>query len=328
MVKRILIVTDNLQDQINGVVTTFKNIEALAVLDGYSVLYLDPSQFTHFDCPGYPEVKISFPWQVGKKIKAINPDHIHIATEGPIGFAARCWLDRNGKSYNSSYHTKFPDFLKKIYKVPTSWTYAYLRWFHKNSKVVLTTTQTMVQDLIDHKFKSNIISWTRGVDTTYLKSNITKRDGSVLYVGRVSKEKGLDDLCCLYDDFKIVVVGDGPYRKTLQKKYPKVRFVGYKTGSELADYYKKASVFCFPSKVDTFGIVIIEALSQGTPVAAYKVPGPIDILEQNVTGVMGTDLKKCIISCYRLNHGVIQQKSQKWTWQQCWDIFKENLSNI
>jgi len=325
--RKILIITDNTPDQINGVVTTFKNLEKFALLDNYVIIYLDPRKFIHFNCPGYPEVKISFPWQIGKKIKEVDPDYIHIATEGPIGFAARCWLNRNNWSYNTSYHTKFPDLLKKIYHIPPSLTYAYLKWFFKDSKVVLTTTQTMVKDLIEHKFKINVISWTRGVDTSYLHSELKKQDGSVLYVGRVSKEKGLDDLCCLQDFFKIVVVGDGPYRKDLEKKYTKVKFVGYKTGNELADFYKKASVFCFPSKADTFGIVIIESLSQGTPVAAYEVSGPIDILEHGITGFMGSDLKTCIQMCYDLDRNIIEEKSRKWTWKKCWDIFKTNLSH-
>ena len=335
MHQKILIVTDNLREQINGVVTTFKNIESLALLDGYSILYLDPGQFLHFSCPGYPEVKLSLPWQIGKKIEAISPDYIHIATEGPIGLCARLYLDQRGYRYNTSYHTKFPEFLKEIYKIPVSWTYWYVRWFHKHSGRVLTTTDTMVQDLKNHGFQGDIVSWTRGVDRNNLATSIKwshhrylHLNLSVLYVGRVSKEKNLDELCRLENEFDITVVGDGPYREDLMKKYQKVKFLGYKTGSELADCYAMADVFCFPSRTDTFGIVIIESLSLGTPVAAYPVPGPIDILEQDVNGHMSDNLAHSIRMAAKLDRDKVQKSVEKWTWTNCWQIFKRNLISI
>jgi glycosyltransferase involved in cell wall biosynthesis len=335
MHQKILIITDNLREQINGVVTTFKNIESLALLDGYSILYLDPGQFLHFSCPGYPEVKLSLPWQIGKKIEKISPDYIHIATEGPIGLCARLYLDQRGYRYNTSYHTKFPEFLNEIYHIPTSWTYWYVRWFHKHSGRVLTTTETMVKDLKDHGFKGDIQSWTRGVDRETLSTSIKwshqqylHLNLGVLYVGRVSKEKNLDDLCCLENEFDITIVGDGPYKEDLMKKYQKVKFLGYKTGSELADCYAMADVFCFPSRTDTFGIVIIESLSLGTPVAAYPVPGPIDILEQDVNGHMSDNLAHSIRMTAKLDRDKVQKSAEKWTWDNCWQIFKHNLISI
>jgi glycosyltransferase involved in cell wall biosynthesis len=335
MHQKILIITDNLREQINGVVTTFKNIESLALLDGYSILYLDPGQFLHFGCPGYPEVKLSLPWQIGKKIEEISPDYIHIATEGPIGLCARLYLDKRGYRYNTSYHTKFPEFLKEIYNIPESWTYWYVRWFHKHSGRVLTTTDTMVKDLKDHGFKGDIISWTRGVDRQSLSTNVKWNHQkylhlnlSVLYAGRVSKEKNLDDLCRLENEFEITIVGDGPYREELMKKYSKVKFLGYKTGSDLADCYAMADVFCFPSRTDTFGIVIIESLSLGTPVAAYPVPGPIDILEQDVNGHMSDNLSHSIKMAAKLDREKVKQSAEKWTWDNCWQMFKQNLISI
>lgn len=334
MKKTILIITDNLKDQINGVVTTFKSIEKHAGADGYNIVYLDPGQFSYIDAPGYPEVKLSWPKQIGAKIQALSPDHIHIATEGPLGLAARFWLDSKGWCYNTSYHTKFPEFIKKIYKIPESWTYAYVRWFHKHSGIVLTTTQTMVDELHTHGFKTNIVPWTRGVDRDTLYPTrkhlpwFHTRRPVVLYVGRVSKEKNLDALCKLENQYTIHIVGDGPDRARLEKTYRSVKFLGYKQGTDLANCYAFADVFCFPSKTDTFGIVIIEALSIGLPVAAYEVPGPIDILEHGVTGYMGHDLDFNIDRCLKLDRATVRRASQKWTWEECWRIFKENLVEI
>lgn len=324
--KKIAIVTDNLRTQINGVVTTFNSMEPLANKDGYEFYFIDPSHFKHYSAPFYPEVKLSIPFGIGKIFEEIQPDHIHIATEGPVGLAARLHCDKKGWVYNTSYHTKFPEFLNELYAFPPNITYAYLRWFHKHSGIVLTNTRSMVETLKKRNFTNTIIEWTRGVDLEKLKPTIEDvQDGSVLYVGRVSKEKNLDALCELQDQFKIVIVGDGPYRETLEKKYPKVEFVGYKTGSELANYYRRASVFCFPSRSDTFGIVIIEAMSQGCPVAAFPVTGPIDIIENHVTGALALNLEDSINECFRLDRDYIRFRSKQWTWDKCWQQFKENL---
>lgn len=330
MQTRILIVTDNLLDQVNGVVTTFTNIEKQALKNNYKVSYIDPSMFFYFSAIGYPEVKISLPFNIGKKIEKINPDYIHIATEGPVGLAARNYCNKKGYNYNTSYHTKFPEFLKKIYGIPESITYNYVRWFHKNSKKVLTTTQTMVDELKLHGFKPNVISWTRGVDKDIF-SDIERENSNyytILYVGRISKEKDIDDLCKIdYDilDYKIQIVGDGPYRKELERKYPHVEFVGWKSGKDLAQYYRNADVLCFPSRTDTFGIVMIEAMTMGTPVAAYPVAGPIDVIEQGVTGFMNEDLEDAIGVCLYLVRDTVEANSAKWTWETCWEIFKDNL---
>jgi glycosyltransferase involved in cell wall biosynthesis len=328
MRKKILIVTDNLKDQINGVVETFKNIEICADYDGYDFVYIDPGQFPYINCPGYAEVKIAWPRGIGKRIEEINPDHIHIATEGPVGLAARIWCDRNGYFYNTSYHTKFPEFLYTIYKIPANLTYRYVRWFHKHSGKVLTSTNSMVQELKSRGFRSDIITWTRGVDRNVLKPTIEHKKNEipvVLYVGRVSKEKNLENLCTLQDYYDIIIVGDGPYRKELENRFIKVKFVGYKKGTELANYYKSADVFCFPSKNDTFGIVMIESLSVGTPVAAYNVTGPKDIIYNGVNGNIGESLLFSINKCLILDRKEVEKSSEQWTWENCWKIFKDNL---
>lgn len=331
--KRILIITDNVPGQINGVVTTFSNLEKMGDHDGFDFVYLDPRQFFHFRAPAYPEVRLSIPWGIGHRIQQAAPDYVHIATEGPLGLAARLWLDRQGWRYNTSYHTRFPEFIHKIYGIPESWTYWYVRWFHKHSGRVLTTTDTMVQDLRDHGFQGEILAWTRGVDREHLKPTRVRATGQgrqpiVLYVGRVSREKGLEDLCRLPDRYAVIVVGDGPQRAELERQYPHVHFVGYKSGSELANYYQDADVFCFPSQADTFGIVMIEAMSLGTPVAAYPVPGPKDIIEPGITGHMSWNLEASIEECLTYPRDRVEQASRRWTWQHCWEIFRDNLVNI
>jgi glycosyltransferase involved in cell wall biosynthesis len=327
--KTILVITDNTQDQINGVATTFKNLEKLALQDNYRIAYISPSDFYNISAPKYPEVKLSFPKNIGKKIRKHNPSYIHIATEGPIGLAAKLYLDRNKLKYNTSYHTKFPEFLKKIYGIPERLTYIYLRWFHKHSGVVLTTTQTMVDELKEHKFCGNILPWTRGVDRNIFYPRDKSNDLTLINVGRVSKEKGLDDFCSLqYPNAKKIVVGDGPYRKELESKYPDVDFVGIKRGNELAEYYSNSDVFVFPSREDTFGIVMIEAMACGVPVAAYRVTGPKDVIDQYKTGFMDDNLSVAIDHCLDLDRSDVYEKSKKWTWENCWNIFKNNLVSI
>lgn len=329
----ILIVSDNLRGQVNGVVTTFDNIEKQAMMDGYRVKYITPSDFFYFSAPRYPEVKISIPLGVGKLIKSIKPDYIHISTEGPIGVAVRNWCCFNGYNYNTSYHTRFPEFVKKLYNIPEFLTYAYVRWFHARSNLVLTTTNSMVNELKAHGFKIPVIPWTRGVDREeFVPTSERTSDNEIklLSVGRVSKEKGIEDLCELSSNpaYAITVVGDGPHRAELEEQYPLVNFVGYKRGAELAEFYNQADVFVFTSRVDTFGIVIIEALAMGCPVAAYPEPGPIDILEQGVDGVMDENLEHAISKCLHLDRAVVKSSAAKWTWKNCWDIFKSNLVGV
>jgi glycosyltransferase involved in cell wall biosynthesis len=312
------------------VVTTFKNLESHAVDSGYRVVYLDPWQFPHVACPGYPEVKLSWPWGISAKIKEIQPDFIHIATEGPIGLFARWWCERNGYRYNTSYHTDFPKFLKTMYGIPAAWTYWYLRWFHKNSHHILVTTKTVEADLKKHGFK-NIVVWTRGVNRS-IEPNVTRNNDKhlpiVLCVGRVSPEKGLADLVDIQNQYFLIVVGDGPYMGEAQRLLPNALFLGYKQGQDLINQYYNADVFVFPSRADTFGLVMIEAMAQGTPVAAYPVQGPIDIIENGVNGWMDNDLSTAVEHCLTIDRAGVKQASQQWTWEACWNIFQRSLISV
>jgi glycosyltransferase involved in cell wall biosynthesis len=329
MTKKILIITDNLPDQINGVVTTYKNIETMAILDGYTVDYINPSRFRYVDCPGYNEVKLTFPWRMGEEIKKIDPNYIHIATEGPLGLWARAYLAKHNIRHNTAYHTKFPEGLAKLFGISESLTWRYVRWFHKHSGKVLTTTETMKRDLLAHKFDDNIVSWTRGVDReifnpSHRHDNINGK--YLLCVSRVSKEKNLEDFFKLnYPGYYKIMVGDGPMLETYKEQYPEVIFTGFKTGKSLAQYYANAEVFVFPSKWETFGIVMIESMACGTPVAAYPCDGPKDVIEQAETGFMNKNLEDAVTACLQLNRDRVLIASKKWSWDNAWHTFRDNL---
>ena len=329
MQKTILIVTDNLPEQINGVVTTYKNIEACAIRDNYRVVYLDPGRFRYVDCPGYNEVKIAFPRKVGKILEEINPDHIHIATEGPIGLRVRQYLDKHNYRYNTAYHTKFPEGLRKLFGIPEALTWPLIRWFHKHSGKVLTTTESMVEELRAHGFDGELVSWTRGVDREIFNSSsrIGVNEQTVLVcVARVSKEKNLEDFFELdFPSSRKIMVGDGPMLAAYRKQYPDVEFVGLKTGTELASYYANADVFVFPSQWETFGIVMIEAMACGTPVAAYPCQGPRDVIDSGVTGYMDESLATATYRCLGLSRDSVAAGSQRWSWEYAWEIFRAHL---
>ena len=331
MTKTILIITDNLPDQINGVVTTYKNIEACAINDGYNVVYIDPGRYSYVDCPMYSEVKITYPRKIGKTIKEINPDHIHIATEGPLGLSARKYLTKRGIRYNTAYHTKFPEGMKKLLGVPETITWTYVRWFHKHAGKVLTTTDTMVKDLQSHGFDGDIISWTRGVDRKIFnpEHRVQTISKYLLCVSRVSKEKNLEAFFELdYPGYQKIMVGDGPMLEKYKAQYPSVHFTGFKTGIDLARYYANAEVFVFPSRWETFGIVMIEAMACGTPVAAYPADGPLDVIDNGITGYMEEDLTTSIHRCLELNRDDVLTGSTRWSWEKAWEIFKENLVSV
>lgn len=326
---KILIITDNLPDQINGVVTTYKNIEAYAVRDGYTIDYIHPGRYRYVDLPKYNEVKIAFPWNMGAEIEKVCPDYIHIATEGPLGLYARRYLTVHGYRYNTAYHTKFPEGIKSLFGVPEKLSWPVVRWFHKNSNRVLTTTKSMVDELRSHGFSNNVISWTRGVDRDIFYPNYQPTQCSkplLVCVSRVSKEKNLEAFFELdYPNATKIMVGDGPMLETYKQRYTDVHFVGAKRGAELAHYYQNADVFVFPSRWDTFGLVMIEAMACGTPVAAYPVQGPLDVIDQDETGIMDMDLSVAVEKCLYLDREQVHSNSMKWSWQNTWDIFKDNL---
>jgi glycosyltransferase involved in cell wall biosynthesis len=264
---------------------------------------------------------------MAKTISSSGANYYHIATEGPLGLSARAYLTSRGIKYNTSYHTRFPEGLRTILGIPESLTWRYIRWFHKHSGRCLATTQSVAQEL-EQQGITGVVTWTRGVDQTLFnpQPRTTKPYKTLLCVSRVSKEKSLERFCELQiPGTRKVLVGSGPHLNYLQNQYGDVDFVGMKHGQELANYYQQADVFVFPSRWDTFGIVMLEAIACGTPIAAYPCNGPLDVVEPGTNGYLAEDLSRAVEQCFSLNKARVYMTSTKWTWQRCWEIFRDNL---
>jgi glycosyltransferase involved in cell wall biosynthesis len=333
--RKILLVTDAWKPQTNGVVTTLTNLVDQAKRNGDTIHVFHPGRCKiRFPMPGYKEITlgIPMPWTVRKLLNKRKWDHIHIATpEGPIGIAFARTCRRLGIPFSTSCHTKFAEFVHaRVPLIPVDFGWKWMRHVYRDSTHILTTTDSMVQELKDRGFTQNIKSWTRGVDRNIFNA-VNKQTNTqwplLVCVSRVSHEKGLDDFCQIELDIPCtkVVVGDGPYRRELEKKYSDVKFVGLKKGQELAKFYQNADVFVFPSKADTFGVVIIESLACGTPVAAYPVTGPIDIITPNVNGCMSDNLADAVNKCLTLDRKAVEQSSLDYTWENCYKQFVEIL---
>jgi glycosyltransferase involved in cell wall biosynthesis len=318
---KITIVSDNTLDQVNGVVTTYNNIKVMAEKDGYNVKFITPDLFSSFPCPGYPEVRISL---VPKNIGALLEGHIHIATEGPLGLAARKHCEKYKLKYTTAFHTMFAEYLNIFYFAPKLPVWKYLLWFHKNSP---TFAPPRAAHELTNRGLTNVISWGRGVKP--LAPSRERRVGiylDLLYVGRVSREKNLKELCSLgnYSDILVTIVGDGPHRPYLERKFPSVRFLGVLQGPKLANAYQDADVFVFPSKTDTFGIAMIEAMSLGTPVATYKENSLV--VDSGVTGYAESNLVYAIDKALTLDRALVKANAAKWTWEDCWQTFAKIIS--
>lgn len=326
---KILILSDLSRTQINGVLTTFDNTIKTLIAQGHDVQHINADQFKGYPCPGYPEIKLSLvtPKQIGKLIEDHNPEYIHIATEGPIGLAARWYLKGKKQKWSSSFHTKYAEFVEAKIGFGSSLIWKWLKKVYYRDSFILTTTETMKAELVSKGFDADKIgTWSRGVDRDIFKANAASPSEPVfLNVGRVSVEKNLEEFYKLDLPGRKIQVGDGPELATYKDLYPDVEFVGAKRGRELAEFYEQASVMVFPSVKDTFGVVIIESMSCGTPVAAYPVTGPIDIIEDGVTGVMNSDLEIAAIHCLTLDRKVVAENSKKFTWEAATELFVKSL---
>ena len=320
---KILIATDAWKPQVNGVVTTLSKIKELSD----KVCFVTPDDFKTYGNKIYPEIRLAFPKQqeIQKLIEKHEPDFIHISTEGPIGLAVRKWCIKNDKRFTTSYHTKFPEFLNAFYKIPTWATYWYFRKFHNAGNGLFVATESLIKDLSSKGFK-NLIPWTRGVDLNKFKPiDRQEKTNILLYVGRVSKEKNIKAFLDLdFPEYKKVVVGDGPELKNLKKKYTDVLFMGILKGEKLSRMYASADCFVFPSKSDTFGIVLIESLACGTPVAAYPVTGPIDVLNDKV-GAVDEDLSEAVKKALKVNRNDCIEHAQNYTWENVVNSFVVNI---
>ncbi|HEY0905893.1 MAG TPA: glycosyltransferase family 1 protein [Methylophilus sp.] len=325
----ILIVTDTFQ-QTNGVSTTYKSLRREARARNLRFRVLHPSLYRWIPLPFYPEIQLNIqPFRLWRTLNRMQPAQLHIATEGLMGLVARLWCRLRHKPYTTSYHTRFPEYLALMWHVPSRWTYAYLRWFHRGAVATFVTTESMRQALLAQGF-THLVIWSRGVTEQLLHSAQALPAGKrlrVLSVGRVSREKNLDALCLHQDDFDITIVGDGPYLKTLRQKYPRVQFAGYQFGAALAQTYANHDVFAFPSRTDTFGIVMIEAMCNGLPVAAFNVTGPRDVVMQGFNGVLHDNLRQAILDCQALDKAAIRQQARsQWRWSHCFDTFQTHYA--
>ena len=328
---KIAIVTDAWRPQTNGVVKTLSTTaEGLRAL-GHDVRVVEPNQFKTFPCPTYPEIRLAWlPYgRLSELLEDFGPDAIHIATEGTLGAAARKWCLRRRFPFTTSYHTQFPEYVRARVPIPLSVSYAHLRRFHCAAARTMVATPAM-QRLLESRGFRNIVRWTRGVDVSLFKP----RDKRFLdfprpiamYVGRVAVEKNIEAFLKLDLPGTKVIVGDGPARAELEVNYRNAKFVGYKFGEELAAHVAAADVFVFPSRTDTFGLVLLEAMACGVPVAAYPVTGPIDVVTQGVTGELNEDLRAAALAALKLDPQQCRAYALANTWETATRQFLSQLA--
>ncbi|WP_041042259.1 glycosyltransferase family 4 protein [Paramagnetospirillum magnetotacticum] len=333
---RILVVTDAWLPQVNGVVRTLDTLRAELERTGHQVVMVTPDRFRSLPCPTYPEIRLAF--KPGRKlaamIEAAQPCAIHIATEGPLGWAARRYCLRRKIPFTSAYHTKFPEYIKARFGVPLPISYAVMRRFHDASSRVMVATQGIESELAGRGF-SNIARWSRGVDTELFRPRPEVRgaDGPFahlagpifLYVGRVAVEKNIEAFLALDLPGSKAVVGDGPQADEMKRRFPEVHFAGARFGEDLARHYAAADVFVFPSRTDTFGLVLLEALASGLPVAAYPVPGPNDVIGTSPAGVLDEDLGLAAEAALRIDPALCRAHALTFSWEACTLQFLDNL---
>ena len=331
--RTIAIISDAGYPQVNGVVRTLQMVSAQLTRFGQEVTMITPDQFRTISCPTYPEIRLSLnAWpRMGKLLRDLQPDSIFIATEGPLGLAARLYCRAKGLRFTTSYSTRFPEYIRLRLPIPENWSYTFFRWFHSGSDAVMVPSNSMRYDL-ESKGIRNTTLWSLGVDTELFKPSRTDRLSSLprpvlIYVGRIAVEKNLEAFLSLPVGGTKVVVGDGPARAQLEKMFPEVEFVGEKHGQELADHYAAGDVFVFPSKTDTFGLVLLEALACGTPVAAFPVTGPLDVITDSKVGVLDEDLLRAVTQALKLKRQDCREFALKASWENCAKVLAHNLGN-
>jgi len=330
---RILIVTDAWKPQVNGVVRTLTTVVQELQDMGHVVDVIGPDRFRTIPCPTYPDIALSLlpRRSLVRMIEAFNPDALHIATEGPLGLAARSWAKRQGWRFTTAFHTRFAEYVQARTGIPVRPIYAWMRRFHGAGQGIMVATQSMRDELTVRGFV-NIRPWSRGVDTTlfrpYDRTEFTHLPGPIfIYVGRVAVEKNIGAFLDLDLPGSKVVVGGGPQLASLQREYPNVTFTGPRHGEALARAYASADVFVFPSLTDTFGLVILEALACGTPVAAFPVTGPKDVLMETagVVGAVHTDLRVAALAALAADRAACRRHAERYSWRACAEIFLSHL---
>lgn len=327
---RILVATDAWRPQVNGVVHTLERMSAAAEEWGGEFQFLTPLGFATLPLPTYPSIQIALPapGEVGRRIRAAAVDHIHIATEGPIGWAARRDCLQRGRLFTTSYHTRFPEYISARTAIPESWTYEALRRFHAPAAAVMAPTPSIREELRRRGF-DRVKVWTRGVDHALFRPQA--RDALdlprpiFLSVGRVAVEKNLEAVLSLDLPGSTVVVGDGPARAMLERRWPKARFLGAQFGEALARIYASADVFVFPSRTDTFGIVLLEALASGLPVAAFPVTGPLDVIGDSGAGALHEDLREACLAALQIPRDNAREHSLNFSWRESARQFMDHI---
>lgn len=300
------------------------------------MVIVSPDNFRSIPCPTYPEIRLALrpARRLARLIESAQPCAIHIATEGPLGWAARRYCLRRRLPFTTAYHTKFPEYIQARFRVPLSVSYRVMRRFHGKSSRVMVATQGIENELVSRGF-GNIGRWSRGVDTELFRPRPEVKGANgpyaglpgpiFLYVGRVAIEKNIQAFLSLDLPGTKVVVGDGPLAADLKRKYPDVHFCGAKFGEELAIHYAAADVFVFPSRTDTFGLVLLEALASGLPVAAYPVPGPMDVVGSAPCGVLSEDLRAAALKALEIDPTLARAHALDFSWDACTRQFLENL---
>jgi glycosyltransferase involved in cell wall biosynthesis len=336
---RILVVTDAWHPQVNGVVRTLGMLRDELTQMGHEPIFITPDQFRSVPCPTYPEIRLSLRpgRRLARTIEANQPCAIHIATEGPLGWAARRYCLKRSLPFTTAYHTKFPEYIRARFRVPLPVSYRLIRKFHAPASTIMVATQT-IQDELEHRGFERIRRWSRGVDTDLFRPRSAEEIEALapgllalpkpvhLYVGRVAIEKNIQAFLTADLPGTKLVVGDGPQLEELRRKYPDVVFAGAKTGEALAAHYAAASVFVFPSRTDTFGLVLLEALASGVPVAAYPVPGPLDVIGRSPAGVLSEDLAEAARRALTIPAETCRAHALSFSWQACTQQFLDNLS--
>jgi glycosyltransferase involved in cell wall biosynthesis len=330
---RILIATDAWHPQVNGVVRTLTSLARSAATLGADIAFLTPEGFPSFALPTYPGLRVAWPnrREIARRIEAASPDAIHIATEGPIGWAVRAYCRRRKLAFTTSYTTRFPEYIAVRSIIPASVSYAVLRHFHAAAAMTMVATASLKQELSARGF-GKLGFWTRGVDTDIFKPDVVAAldlpRPIFMTMGRVAVEKNLEAFLSLDLPGSKVVIGDGPQKAALARSYPDVHFLGEKKGEDLTAHLAAADVFVFPSLTDTFGVVQLEALACGTPVAAFPVTGPLDVIADHPIGALDTDLRSACLRALPMSRETCRRFALERSWENSARQFIGNLAAL
>lgn len=330
---RVLIATDAWRPHICGVVTTLEALAATVQRLGSTVEFITPEEFRRVPLPTYPGLQCALPGprEIASRIRRYSPDAIHIATEGPIGFMVRRHCIKNGLPFTTSFTTRFPEYIAARAPFPVAWGYAFLRRFHGSAKATMVSTSSLNSELAGKGFK-RLKMWSRGVDTDLFRPDRAIDIGLprplFMNVGRIAPEKNLEAFLSIALPGTKVVIGEGPQEQELRQRYPDVRFLGRMSGERLAAHVASADVFVFPSRTDTFGIVQLEALASGVPVAAFPVTGPMDVIGNTPVGVLDDDLRRACLEALKLSRQACREFALRFSWRASAEQFLANTARI